>query len=39
LAKLTSEQLAALNALLADTLAKPVVWDHVRRHLDPIYRG
>jgi transposase len=39
LAKLTSDQLAALNALLADTLAKPVVWDHVRRHLDPIYRG
>lgn len=39
LAKLTSEQLAALNALLADTLAKPVVWDHVRRHLDPLYRG
>jgi hypothetical protein len=39
LAKLTSEQLAALNALLADTLAKPVVWDHVRRHLDPVYRG
>jgi transposase len=39
LAKLTSEQLAALNALLADTLAKSVVWDYVRRHLDPIYRG
>jgi hypothetical protein len=39
LAKLTSEQLAALNALLAETLAKPVVWDHVRRHLDPLYRG
>ncbi len=39
LAKLTSEQLAALNALLAETLAKPVVWDHVRRHLDPFYRG
>jgi hypothetical protein len=39
LAKLTLEQLAALNALLADTLAKPVVWDHVRRHLDPLYRG
>jgi hypothetical protein len=39
LAKLTSEQLAALNALLADTLAKPVVWDHVRRHLNPLYRG
>jgi hypothetical protein len=39
LAKLTSDQLAALNALLADTLSKPVVWDHVRRHLDPLYRG
>lgn len=39
LAKLTSEQLAALNGLLAETLAKPVVWDHVRRHLDPLYRG
>jgi hypothetical protein len=39
LAKLTSEQLAVLNALLAETLAKPVVWDHVRRHLDPFYRG
>lgn len=39
LAKLTPEQLAALNALLADTLAKPVIWDHVRRHLDPLYRG
>jgi len=39
LAKLTSEQLVALNALLADTLAKPAVWDHVRRHLDPLYRG
>jgi hypothetical protein len=39
LAKLTSEQLAALNALLAETLAKPVVWDPVRRHLDPFYRG
>jgi hypothetical protein len=39
LAKLTPEQLEALNTLLADTLAKPVVWDHVRHHLDPIYRG
>lgn len=39
LAKLTSEQLAALNAVLAATLAKPVVWDHVRRHLAPFYRG
>jgi hypothetical protein len=39
LAKLSPEELSALNTLLADTLAKPVVWDHVRRHLDPIYRG
>ena len=39
LAKLTPEQLAALNALLAETLAKPVVWNHVRCHLDPFYRG
>jgi hypothetical protein len=39
LAKLTPEQLVALNALLAETLAKPAVWDHVRRHLDPFYRG
>ena len=39
LAKLTPEQLEALNTLLAETLAKPVVWDYVRHHLDPIYRG
>jgi hypothetical protein len=39
LAKLTPEQLAALNALLAETLAKPMIWDHVRCHLDPLYRG
>jgi hypothetical protein len=39
LAKLMPEQLEALNALLVETLAKPVVWDHVRHHLDPIYRG
>ena len=39
LAKLSPDQLSALNALLADTLAKPVVWDHVRCHLDPVYRG
>jgi len=39
LAKLTPEQLSALNTLLAETLAKAVVWDYVRRHLDPIYRG
>ena len=39
LAKLSPEQLAALNTLLADTLAKQTVWDHVRCHLDPLYRG
>jgi hypothetical protein len=39
LAKLSPEQLTALNALLAGTLAKQTVWDHVRRHLDPFYRG
>jgi len=39
LAKLTPEQLSALNTLLAETLAKAVVWDYVRRHLDPLYRG
>ena len=39
LAKLSPEQLAALNTLLAATLAKTTVWDHVRRHLDPFYRG
>jgi len=39
LAKLSPEQLAALNALLADTLAKPAVWNHVRSHLEPFYRG
>jgi len=39
LAKLSPEQLEALNTLLAETLAKPVVWDHVRHHLDPLYRG
>ena len=39
LAKLSREQLAALNTLLAETLAKPTVWAHVRRHLDPVYRG
>src|SRR6266705_3860042 len=38
LAKLSREQLAALNTLLAATLAKQTVWDHVRRHLDPFYR-
>jgi Helix-turn-helix domain len=39
LAKLLPEQLAALNTLLATTLAKQTVWDYVRRHLDPFYRG
>ena len=39
LAKLSPEQLEALNTLLAETLAKPTVWDHVRRHLEPFYRG
>lgn len=39
LAKLSPQQLEALNTLLAETLAKPVVWDHVRHHLAPFYRG
>ena len=39
LAKLSPEQLAALNALLAETLAKKTIWDHVRCYLDPLYRG
>lgn len=39
LAKLAPEQLEALNTLLATTLAKQTVWDHVRHHLDPLYRG
>jgi hypothetical protein len=39
LAKLPRDQLEALNALLATTLAKQAVWDHVRRHLEPLYRG
>jgi hypothetical protein len=39
LARLSPEQLAALNTLLAATLAKKIVWDHVRHHLDPFYRG
>ena len=38
LAKLAPEQLAALNTLPAETLAKPRVWDHVRRYLEPVYR-
>ena len=39
LAKLSFEQLEALNTLLAETLAKQTVWDHVRHHLEPFYRG
>ncbi len=39
LAKLSPEQLDALNALLRMTLAKPTVWEHVRQHLEPFYRG
>ena len=39
LAKLAPDHLTALNTLLHATLAKPMVWDHVRRHLEPFYRG
>ena len=39
LAKLTPAQLQALNTLLAETLAQHAVWDHVRRHLEPLYRS
>jgi len=39
LAKLTPDQLATLNTLLHATLAKPTVWDQVRQHLEPFYRG
>jgi hypothetical protein len=39
LAKLAPDQLATLNALLNATLAKQTVWDHVRDHLEPFYRG
>jgi transposase len=39
LAKLSSEQLEALHALLTQTLAKKTVWDYVRHHLEPFYRG
>jgi hypothetical protein len=38
LARLAPEQLATLNALLNETLAKHAVWEHVRRHLEPFYR-
>jgi hypothetical protein len=36
LAKLPPDQLAALNAFLATTLAKPAVFDYVRRHFQPL---
>ena len=39
LAKLAPEQLDALNTVLRMTLAKPTVWEHVRQHLEPFYRG
>ena len=39
LATLVPEQLEALNALLETTLAKQTVWQYVRHHLDPLYRG
>jgi len=39
LAKLTPDQWATLNTLLHATLAKPTVWDQVRQHLEPFYRG
>jgi len=35
LAKLPPAQLEALNALLATTLAKQAVFEHVRRHIEP----
>ena len=38
LAKLAPEQLGALHALREEPLAKHSVWDHVRRHLEPLYR-
>jgi hypothetical protein len=38
LARLAPAQLAALNALLHETLAKHAVWEHVRCHLEPFYR-
>src|SRR5215468_4276965 len=39
LAKLAPDHLTALNTLLHATLAKQTVWDHVRAHLEPFYRG
>jgi hypothetical protein len=35
LAKLPSDQLAALNALLATTLVKAAIFAHVRAHIEP----
>jgi hypothetical protein len=39
LAKLSREQLDALDALLAHTLRKSDVSDYVRLHLKPLGRG
>jgi len=39
LAKLSTQELETLNTLLAETLAKQTVWNQVRRHLEPFYRG
>jgi hypothetical protein len=39
LAKLAPDQLATLNTLLHVTLVKQTVWEHVRQHLEPFYRG
>ncbi len=39
LGRLPPEQLDALNAPLATTLAKQAVFDHVRRHIQPQLRG
>jgi hypothetical protein len=39
LAKLSADQLHVLNTLLQTTLAKSTVWEHVRQHLAPVYRG
>ena len=39
LGKLPSEQLDALNALLATTLSKQAVFEHVRRYIQPQLRG
>lgn len=39
LARLPPEQLEALNDLLAKTLRKEEIFDHVRRHIQPSLRG